>query len=36
MAEMDTIGFIGIGKIGLPICAHLTKAGYRVRHGIRK
>jgi 3-hydroxyisobutyrate dehydrogenase-like beta-hydroxyacid dehydrogenase len=30
MAEMDTIGFIGIGKIGLPICAHLTKAGYRV------
>jgi len=30
MAEMDTIGFIGIGKIGLPICAHLIKAGYRV------
>src|ERR1700747_858452 len=29
MAEMDTIGFIGIGKIGLPICAHLIKAGYR-------
>jgi 3-hydroxyisobutyrate dehydrogenase-like beta-hydroxyacid dehydrogenase len=28
--EMDTIGFIGIGKIGLPICAHLIKAGYRV------
>jgi 3-hydroxyisobutyrate dehydrogenase-like beta-hydroxyacid dehydrogenase len=30
MAEMDTIGFIGIGRIGLPICAHLIKAGYRV------
>src|SRR5258707_14603588 len=27
---METIGFIGIGKIGLPICAHLVKAGYRV------
>src|SRR6202047_3398974 len=27
---MDTIGFIGIGKIGLLICAHLIKAGYRV------
>ena len=27
---MQTIGFIGIGKIGLPICAHLLKSGYRV------
>jgi 3-hydroxyisobutyrate dehydrogenase-like beta-hydroxyacid dehydrogenase len=27
---MRTIGFIGIGKIGLPICSHLVKAGYRV------
>jgi len=25
-----TIGFIGPGKIGLPICAHLVNAGYRV------
>jgi 3-hydroxyisobutyrate dehydrogenase-like beta-hydroxyacid dehydrogenase len=25
-----TIGFIGPGKIGLPICTHLVKAGYRV------
>src|SRR6202007_2152182 len=27
---MQTIGFIGIGKIGLPICTHLVTAGYRV------
>jgi 3-hydroxyisobutyrate dehydrogenase-like beta-hydroxyacid dehydrogenase len=27
---MDTIGFIGVGKIGLPICEHLIKSGYRV------
>jgi 3-hydroxyisobutyrate dehydrogenase-like beta-hydroxyacid dehydrogenase len=27
---METIGFIGIGKIGLPICEHLLKSGYRV------
>jgi 3-hydroxyisobutyrate dehydrogenase-like beta-hydroxyacid dehydrogenase len=27
---MDTIGFIGVGKIGLPICKHLIKGGYRV------
>src|SRR5262249_12834821 len=25
-----TIGFIGPGRIGLPICANLVKAGYRV------
>jgi len=28
--ETKTIGFIGPGKIGLPICTHLVKAGYRV------
>jgi 3-hydroxyisobutyrate dehydrogenase-like beta-hydroxyacid dehydrogenase len=28
--ETKTIGFIGPGKIGLPICANLVKAGYRV------
>jgi 3-hydroxyisobutyrate dehydrogenase-like beta-hydroxyacid dehydrogenase len=27
---MKTIGFIGVGKIGLPICKHLIKAGHRV------
>jgi 3-hydroxyisobutyrate dehydrogenase-like beta-hydroxyacid dehydrogenase len=27
---METIGFIGVGKIGLPICDHLLKSGYRV------
>ena len=27
---MQTIGFIGIGKIGLPICEHLLKSGHRV------
>jgi 3-hydroxyisobutyrate dehydrogenase len=27
---MDTIGFIGVGKIGLPICENLIKNGYRV------
>lgn len=27
---METIGFIGVGKIGLPICQHLIKSGYRV------
>jgi 3-hydroxyisobutyrate dehydrogenase-like beta-hydroxyacid dehydrogenase len=27
---IKTIGFIGPGKIGLPICANLVKAGYRV------
>lgn len=27
---MDTIGFIGVGKIGLPISEHLIKGGYRV------
>jgi 3-hydroxyisobutyrate dehydrogenase-like beta-hydroxyacid dehydrogenase len=28
--DMQTIGFVGMGKIGLPICAHLLKSGYRV------
>src|SRR5579884_2403292 len=27
---MQTIGFVGIGKIGLPICKNLIKSGYRV------
>jgi 3-hydroxyisobutyrate dehydrogenase len=27
---MQNIGFIGIGKIGLPICEHLIRGGFRV------
>lgn len=27
---MQTIGFIGVGKIGLPICKNLIRSGYRV------
>ena len=27
---MQTIGFIGVGKIGFPICENLIKGGYRV------
>jgi 3-hydroxyisobutyrate dehydrogenase len=27
---METIGVIGVGKIGLPICENLIKSGYRV------
>ena len=27
---METIGFIGVGKIGLPICENLIRRGYRV------
>ena len=27
---METIGFVGVGKIGLPICENLIKNGYRV------
>jgi 3-hydroxyisobutyrate dehydrogenase len=27
---METVGFVGIGKIGLPICRNLIKSGYRV------
>ena len=27
---MQTVGFIGVGKIGLPICKNLIKSGYRV------
>jgi 3-hydroxyisobutyrate dehydrogenase-like beta-hydroxyacid dehydrogenase len=27
---MQKIGFVGIGKIGLPICEHLIKSGYAV------
>jgi 3-hydroxyisobutyrate dehydrogenase len=28
--RMDTIGFVGVGRIGLPICENLIKSGYRV------
>ena len=27
---MQTIGFVGVGKIGLPICANLIKSGFPV------
>ena len=27
---METVGFIGIGKIGMPVCENLIKSGYRV------
>ena len=27
---METVGFIGVGKIGLPIAENLIKSGYRV------
>src|SRR6266568_2372964 len=27
---MEMVGFVGIGKIGLPICENLIKSGYRV------
>lgn len=27
---MQTIGFIGVGKIGLPICEHLIRKGHKV------
>src|SRR5580693_7313432 len=27
---METIGFVGVGKIGLPISENLIKSGYRV------
>ena len=27
---MQKVGFVGIGKIGLPICANLIKSGYAV------
>jgi 3-hydroxyisobutyrate dehydrogenase len=29
-AGMETVGVIGVGKIGLPIAANLVKSGYRV------
>src|SRR5262249_44922660 len=28
--SMETVGFIGVGKIGLPISENLIKSGYRV------
>jgi 3-hydroxyisobutyrate dehydrogenase-like beta-hydroxyacid dehydrogenase len=27
---METVGFIGVGKIGLPVCENLIKSGYQV------
>src|SRR4051812_36437348 len=27
---METVGFIGVGKIGLPVCENLIKSGYKV------
>ena len=27
---METIGFVGVGKIGMPICQNLIKRGHRV------
>ena len=27
---METIGFVGVGKIGMPISENLIKSGYRV------
>src|ERR1700754_3769028 len=27
---METVGLVGVGKIGLPICENLIKSGYRV------
>ena len=27
---MQTVGFVGVGKIGLPICENLIKSGFRV------
>ena len=27
---METIGFVGVGKIGMPIAENLIKSGYRV------
>ncbi len=27
---METVGFIGVGKIGMPISQNLIKSGYRV------
>src|SRR6185312_3213125 len=30
MTAMQTIGFVGVGKIGMPISENLIKSGYRV------
>ena len=27
---METVGFVGVGKIGMPISHNLIKSGYRV------
>ena len=30
MSAVQTIGFVGVGKIGMPISQNLIKSGYRV------
>lgn len=30
MSEVSTVGFIGLGRMGLPMCARLAAAGYQV------
>src|SRR6516225_7439040 len=30
MSAMQTVGFVGVGKIGMPIAQNLIKSGYRV------
>jgi 3-hydroxyisobutyrate dehydrogenase len=33
---MSEIGLVGLGRMGLPICANLVRAGYRVLAGDRR
>ena len=33
---MPEIGLVGLGRMGVPICANLVRAGYRVRAGDRR
>ena len=33
---MPEIGLVGLGRMGLPICANLVQAGYRVLAGDRR
>jgi 3-hydroxyisobutyrate dehydrogenase len=35
-AVMPEIGLVGLGRMGLPICANLVRAGYRVLAGDRR
>lgn len=32
-AQMTRIGFTGVGRMGLPMCANLVRAGYQVTAG---